>query len=138
MGSDCPPAPSEFVALLNQLRLGQTPPHLIETFRGLGRKVEYSDGIEPTCLFPTRNQVLQENSRRLMSIKEESMIFRANDVSGTDPETKKAFHPDPVKLKGVLDTVRATCYLCLQRYRFSVLRTSEGSCRTHSWNSVWS
>lgn len=71
----------------------------------LGRKVVYDDGIEPTCLFPKRNQVLYENNRRLNTIKTNALKFTAYDASGHEEKSGTPIYPDPVKLREVLDKV---------------------------------
>ncbi len=40
-----------FVNMLNAMRFGQLNPEIIQAFRGLSRKVEYTDGLEPTDLY---------------------------------------------------------------------------------------
>lgn len=37
--------------MLNAMRFGKMDPRTIEAFKGLGRTVTYTDGIEPTELY---------------------------------------------------------------------------------------
>ena len=97
-------SPSAFIQLLNELRLGVTSPQTIQTLRDLGRKVQYDDGIEPTCLFPTRNQVLNENRKRLEKIDAPKTVYTGTDVSGRQvKEPHKIFHEDLNELHKFLD-----------------------------------
>ena len=93
-----------FVRILNQLRLGQVTEEACATFKGLQRKVQYTDNIEPTVLHPKRASVLEENSRRLRALKTESLKFVASDSSGRRKEDGQPCFPDAARLKQVLDS----------------------------------
>lgn len=98
-----------FVDLLNQLRLGRVSVKDEALLKSLGRKVIYDDGIEPTCLYPKREQVSSENRRRLTCLKTKPRTFVAHDFSGLEPDApRNPFHPDPAKLKDFLDKVSSS------------------------------
>lgn len=41
---------AEFIDMLNAMRLGNITDEIVQTFRGLSRRVQYTDGLEPTDL----------------------------------------------------------------------------------------
>lgn len=79
---------NSFVEMLNCLRLGEITDSMARSFRELSREVYYEDGIEPTELFCTRNEVDQANSKRLRQLPGQLQIFDADDIAGTDSEKK--------------------------------------------------
>lgn len=96
----------EFVDLLNQIRIGIMAPEIIRTFGGLSRTIQYTDGIEPTCLYPRRDQVSNENKRRLSALQAAIVAYEARDCSGKEKEYPyKEYYPDPVKLRDLLNKV---------------------------------
>lgn len=97
---------SAFVRLLNELRMGRASQEAIDTFKGLSRKVTYEDGVEPTCLYARRNQVLYENTRRLKQLQGVNVTYRASDVSGKSGEApNKDLYPQEKDLRPFLDKV---------------------------------
>lgn len=72
----------EFVNILNEMRMGRASPEACETLSKLSRKVVYEDGVEPTCLFARRNDVLRENTRRLKLLEGATINYKAQDISG--------------------------------------------------------
>lgn len=75
---------AELIDMLNALRRGTLNPELTKKFRCLSREVNYEDGLEPTELFPTRDEVKRANQFRLKQISAKSMMYKAID-STTDP-----------------------------------------------------
>ncbi|GJE87828.1 ATP-dependent DNA helicase PIF1 [Phanerochaete sordida] len=73
-----------FVDMLNAMRFGQLSPEMIKAFRALSREVTYSDGIEPTELYPRRDQVSTANSRRLQELQTQPRQYKASDMPGYD------------------------------------------------------
>lgn len=68
-----------FVEMLNQMRTGSLTAKTIENFRLLQRPLQHNDGIIPTELFPTRNEVDNANSMRMRHLPGEVKIFDAED-----------------------------------------------------------
>ncbi|RDB29689.1 ATP-dependent DNA helicase PIF1 [Hypsizygus marmoreus] len=73
-----------FVDMLNAMRFGEMNSKTVSAFTGLTRKVTYSDGIEPTELYPTRYEVENANSARLMQLNTESHTYVASEYPGID------------------------------------------------------
>lgn len=71
---------NEFVEMLNCLRLGEITDEMSKSFQKLSREVIYEDGIQPTELFCTRNEVDSANTRRLQKLPGQARIFEAKDV----------------------------------------------------------
>jgi len=117
---------SELIDMLNSLRSGNLDPAMIAKFHLLSRKVTYSDGIEPTELFPTRQEVKRANEMRLRSLRGANYVYRAQD-NVMDPYQKKIYdnlmceellelkegsqvmylknHPDNIVVNGSIGTV---------------------------------
>lgn len=110
-----------FVNILNEMRKGSLSTQAIRTFASLRRPIKYADGLgkasagfhfvheyslcsaaEPTCLYPTRDEVAQQNYERLGSLKGHEMCYTSEDTSGRDIDGKWYF-PDPEKLLDVLN-----------------------------------
>lgn len=89
--------------------MGRVSPEANATFTKLSRKVYYDDGVEPTSLFAKRQQVLNENNRRLKQLPGYPVQFIAHDVSGKSQDAPyKELFPKDVDLRAFLDKVRAT------------------------------
>ncbi|GLB36504.1 putative dna repair and recombination [Lyophyllum shimeji] len=73
-----------FVDMLNAMRFGQIDAKAVAAFSTLSRKVEYADGIEPTELFSTRQEVDNANASRLRQLNTESHTYVASDYAGVD------------------------------------------------------
>jgi ATP-dependent DNA helicase PIF1 len=67
--------------MLNEMRLGKMSDQTIDSFKKLSRALPPS-AIEPTELFPTRNEVENSNWKKMRILAGESRIFNAED-SGT-------------------------------------------------------
>ncbi|EPX71578.1 pif1 helicase Pfh1 [Schizosaccharomyces octosporus yFS286] len=72
----------EFVNMLNELRLGRLSENSVRKFRFLSREINYADGLLPTELFPTRNEVERSNGMRMQQIHQDPITFTSID-SGT-------------------------------------------------------
>jgi len=81
----------ELISMLNALRKGQLDNEITMKFKKLARRVTYTDGIEPTELFPTRNEVKISNLSRLNQLKGRTRTFMAKDYApaNTRPEALK-------------------------------------------------
>lgn len=76
---------NELIDMLNSLRYGKLDPTMIANFSKLTRKVHYSDGLEPTELFPLREDVKRANDLRLHNLPLRPVKYLAMDT------TKDAF-----------------------------------------------
>ncbi|OUM55831.1 hypothetical protein BVG19_g5433 [[Candida] boidinii] len=70
------------IDMLNALRIGEVTESLVQSFKSLERPVNYEDGILPTELYPTRDEVQRANSRRIESLSGRSVIYNALDTGG--------------------------------------------------------
>lgn len=73
-----------FVDMLNAMRWGRLSEEFIPKFHQLSREITYEDGIGPTELYPTRNEVEVANSTQLEQIAENKVYFYAGDCPGHD------------------------------------------------------
>ncbi|THH28278.1 hypothetical protein EUX98_g5905 [Antrodiella citrinella] len=87
-----------FVDMLNGMRFGHLDQATINKFRSLSRAVTYTDGIEPTDLFPTRREVDAANSSRLNKIRESARQYNATDAPGYDAEGRPIPFPQMERL----------------------------------------
>lgn len=81
---------NQLIEMLNALREGSLSPEMIGTFHALQRKVHYTDGIEPTELFPTRQEVKRANDLRLHHLPGNMVTYIAKD-SDNSPQLKRLF-----------------------------------------------
>lgn len=70
---------SELIDMLNALRYGSMDNEMIAKFYKLSREVVYEDGLEPTELFPTREEVKRANQSRLNQIPTKAIRYKAED-----------------------------------------------------------
>ncbi|KAJ3575906.1 hypothetical protein NP233_g801 [Leucocoprinus birnbaumii] len=73
-----------FANMLNEMRYGKMQESTVRIFKTLDRKVTYTDGIEPTELYPTRREVAGANSWRLERLTGEPQTYEAQDHRGVD------------------------------------------------------
>lgn len=71
---------NELVDILNSIRFGEIKPDTSLKIKALAREVDYSDGIEPTELYPTRREVEVSNKRRLERLRGEVVEFLSEDL----------------------------------------------------------
>ncbi|WVW80758.1 hypothetical protein I302_102744 [Kwoniella bestiolae CBS 10118] len=75
-----------FIDMLNEMRFGKLTPQSIQAFRGLSREVRYDDAIEPTELFPRREDVDRANQTRLNQLNTDGYSYASTDGGHlTDP-----------------------------------------------------
>lgn len=70
---------NDLIEMLNALRTGELTNEIVVKFKLLARMVKYSDGIEPTQLFPTRREVSEANSLRLEKLSSKAYKYTAQD-----------------------------------------------------------
>ncbi len=88
--------------MLNEMRFGRMTPESIAAFRKLSRPIYYDDGIEPTELFPRREDVDRSNGTRLSAINTNGYSYVAVD-GGTVT--------DPVQREKLLSNFMAPAHL---------------------------
>ncbi|TBU64714.1 hypothetical protein BD310DRAFT_943719 [Dichomitus squalens] len=76
----------DFVDMLNAMRFGKLNAQITVQFRKLSRAVHYDDGIEPTELYPTRNEVDSANTARLNKLDGNTKDYHAKDAPGRDED----------------------------------------------------
>lgn len=81
---------NELIDMLNALREGSFTQELLRMFHLLKRRVDYTDGIEPTELFPTRDEVKRANESRLLKLASDSFTFKAID-NDDSPQLKRLY-----------------------------------------------
>lgn len=91
--------------MLNEMRLGRLSKDSIEKFRALERPMTFNDNIEPTELFPTRNEVDYANNTRLRALPGSVHKFIAEEGGAiVDPKARErilqgCMAPQVVELK---------------------------------------
>lgn len=70
---------TELIDMLNALRQGEISDDIMMKFKLLLRRINYSDGIEPTELYPTRQEVKRANESRLHELPGQVYSFFAID-----------------------------------------------------------
>ncbi|AOA62643.1 GQ67_00484T0 [Komagataella phaffii] len=76
----------EFIDMLNEVRNGRISPRVEAEFQKLNRPLPVDQGITPTELYPTREEVERSNKRRLDSIPNEPLIFKSYDTGSLKDE----------------------------------------------------
>jgi len=79
---------STFIRILNEMRKGELSDKSIQCFRALSRELNFGDGIAPTELYPTRQEVERSNATRLAALKTPEMVFKAIDSGKAPPEQR--------------------------------------------------
>lgn len=74
----------ELINLLNSIRFGDVTTELAKMIKSFERDVEYTDGILPTELYPTRREVDLSNKRMLDRLPGEIKVFEAQDQATSD------------------------------------------------------
>lgn len=74
--------------MLNEMRFGALSQASVNRFQRLSRPVEYSDGIEPTELYPRREDVDSSNAARLKMLKTESKMYQSADGGSITDEVQ--------------------------------------------------
>ncbi|WWD20773.1 hypothetical protein CI109_105250 [Kwoniella shandongensis] len=79
-----------FVDMLNEMRFGRLSPQSIASFKALSRTIIYDDTIEPTELFPRREDVDRANRTRLLQLNTDGYSYTATDGGAiTDPSQRE-------------------------------------------------
>ena len=71
--------------MLNEMRLGTLSQASIQKFRALQRKPQFDDNMEPTELFPKREQVDRANNTRLYALPGQLHKFQAEEGGSMMP-----------------------------------------------------
>ncbi|PAV21915.1 dna repair and recombination pif1 [Pyrrhoderma noxium] len=75
---------STFVNMLNSMRYGEINEEDEARLRALSREVNYTDGIEPTELYPLRAEVVRANKFRLKDLPNPTHTYIADNLRGLD------------------------------------------------------
>ncbi|EOR01180.1 hypothetical protein E3P92_01743 [Wallemia ichthyophaga] len=68
-----------FINMLNEMRFGKLSDNSIRIFKSLSRPLVFADQIQPTELYPLRQQVDQSNNGRMNQLEGETKTFSALD-----------------------------------------------------------
>ena len=91
--------------MLNEMRFGKLTPGSIDAFKSLSRPIKYNDAIEPTELFPRREDVDRANNQRLDQLNTDGWSYAAVDGGAIT---------DPVQRDKMLSNFLAVSHLKLQ------------------------
>lgn len=75
----------QFISMLEELRRDRLSPETVRAFRALSRPLKTDDGIVPTELYPTRNEVSSSNEARLRALSTHREVYTAADRSRVHP-----------------------------------------------------
>ncbi|KIM84623.1 hypothetical protein PILCRDRAFT_390142 [Piloderma croceum F 1598] len=75
--------------MLNAMRFGEMDGPAIEEFKKLSRPVIYTDGIGPTQLYPTRQEVDTANQTQLNKLPGEPHTYQSMDLPGHDSKGER-------------------------------------------------
>ncbi|CAD6887500.1 unnamed protein product [Tilletia controversa] len=78
-----------FIDMLNEMRFGKLTPKSIAIFKSLNRVPKYGEGIEPTELFPRREDVEKANTNRLAALDSSTRIYNAIDTGRLATEQRE-------------------------------------------------
>jgi len=65
--------------MLNEMRLGRISEATVQNFKSLARPLHFSDGLDTTELFPTRNEVDRANEARMRNLPGKTRRYEAMD-----------------------------------------------------------
>lgn len=71
--------------MLNEMRFGNLSQSSIAKFRTLSRPISYDDGLEPTILFPRREDVDRANTAKLQALNGDGWTYLASDSGSVEP-----------------------------------------------------
>ncbi|PPQ88100.1 hypothetical protein CVT25_014398 [Psilocybe cyanescens] len=83
-----------FIDILTNMRYGTLTDHDEQKLSSLSRPLTYPDGIEPSQLFPLRNDVENHNKLKLQALPEPTLVYPAMDSAGYD------IHGIPISRQG--------------------------------------
>ncbi|GJE87803.1 ATP-dependent DNA helicase PIF1 [Phanerochaete sordida] len=102
-----------FIDQLHALRAGKITPEAVAFFRSLSRHIQYTDGIQPTELFPRKDDANAKNLEELEKILGDTRAFLGADQPGWDPATNQIFAGKP--LQDALDSISVPKLLPLKQ-----------------------
>ncbi|KAL0252570.1 hypothetical protein I308_101962 [Cryptococcus tetragattii IND107] len=76
-----------FVDMLNEMRFGRLSNESVIAFKSLARPLKFNDGIEPTALFPRREDVDRANLSRLNQL--DTVGFTYHSIDGGSAESNQ-------------------------------------------------
>jgi ATP-dependent DNA helicase PIF1 len=76
--------------MLNEMRFGRLSQMSIAAFKALARPLEYDDGIEPTVLFPRREDVDRANTTKLQALNGDGWSYGSVDGGAVTDPTQRA------------------------------------------------
>lgn len=91
--------------MLNEMRFGKLSSASITAFKALARPITYGDGIEPTVLFPRREDVDRANSTKLNALNADGYTYPAIDGGAVTDLVQRAkllsnfMAPDSLQLR---------------------------------------
>lgn len=75
--------------MLDEMRLGKLSPKSIQRFRALDRPIRYEDGLEPTQLYPTRDEVNRANTMKMHQLPGDSIPFACQDAGQIEDKVQR-------------------------------------------------
>lgn len=131
---------TELIDMLNALRCGNLNDDMVQKFHLLRRKVTYTDGIEPTELYPTRQEVKRANETRLRLLHGMARIYKAQD-NVSDPQLKKSY--DHLMCEEILELKEGSQVMYLKNHPDNIvvngsIGTIIGFMTENLWGSVCS
>lgn len=78
-----------FAGMLNEMREGRLTPSSIKAFQQLDRPMEFSDSLDATELFPTRQEVERANSTKMTQLVGDVMTYEARDGGSIADKTMR-------------------------------------------------
>ncbi|CDK28314.1 unnamed protein product [Kuraishia capsulata CBS 1993] len=94
---------SDFVDMLNEIRLGAVSEKTCVKFHSLSRPLRDDNGIVAAELYPTKREVDDANRRRLRSIPSPSIVYRANDTGSIADDAVRAKMLDSLMVPALLE-----------------------------------
>lgn len=125
---------NELVDMLNALRYGNLDDAMVQKFRALSRRVNYTDGIEPTELYPTRAEVKLANLLRLRNLPGQSRFFKAID-NVSDPQYKRLY--DNMMCEEVLELKENCQVMYLKNLDDNIVNGSVGTVMFFMTTRLW-
>lgn len=74
--------------MLNEMRFGKLSQASIARFKALSRPIAYDDGIEPTVLFPRREDVDRANTAKLQALNGDGWTYNSTDSGSVQPDQR--------------------------------------------------
>lgn len=125
---------SELIDMLNALRHGELDNETAKRFYLLSRKIEYKDGLEPTELFPTREEVKRANYARLNQLPTTSVKYVAKD-NVADPFLQKML--ENLMCEKELELKEGAQVMYLKNYSETIVNGSIGTVMFFMTEALW-